>query len=687
MTLRRFLAGLAVLAALAGVARAVHVRARGAVPAATAGQRAQAGRVRILRDTWGVPHIYGKSDADAAFGLAYAHAEDDWPTIQDVLAAARGRLSLLHLSKGAVLADSFAALVRVGDLADEQYPRLAPATRALLEGYAQGINYYAALHPAEADARLLPVTGKDIAAGFVEKMPFLLNVPDVLAALYAGKPPGKAASASGSNGHALAAFRSTDGKTRLNVNSHQPWEGPVAWYEAQVVSEEGWNMTGGLFPGSPVILHGHNDKLGWAHTVNAPSLVDVYPLTVRGDGPREYLLDGRWLPLDARQAAIEIDTGLFTVTVHREVLQSAHGPVLQTRRGFFAIRYAGRERSAQTVEQWYRMDKARSLAEWKAAMELQAIPMFNVVYADGESNIFYVYNALLPVRSGLQGDTSAAIWTRYQPFAALPQVLNPPSGFVFNCNTTPFAATAGEGNPKADGFRPEDGIELVMNNRGLRSLQLLGGDRKLSQKDFEAMKFDRTYAPESHLLADVVRPLLQAGRKSEAEQRGLALLRGWNGEASEDSRAAALAILTAEPAEPAADPFAAAVQWLMAGYGRLDVPLGEVQRLRRGKLDLPLGGGPDVLNAAYTRVDGPHLVGRQGDSLIVLVDFDPRGATSRSIIQYGASNRPGSPHYADQAGLFLAHRLKPTLRTPAELRAHLESDAAPGGQPGGIPRE
>ena len=668
----------AVLAGLVALARTAHVRARGAVPAATAEERAQAARVHILRDTWGVPHVYGKSDADAAFGLAWAHAEDDWPTIEKVLAAARGRLSLLQLSKGAVLTDYFAALVRVGDLVDEQYPGLAPDTRALIEAYARGLSYYAALHPAEADARLLPVTGKDIAAGFVEKMPFLLNVPDVLAALNAGRAPGKGSDSSGSNGHALAAFRSTDGKTRLNVNSHQPWEGPVAWYEAQVVSEEGWNMTGGLFPGSPVILHGHNDKLGWAHTVNAPSLVDVYQLTVR-DG-REYLLDGKWLPLDAREAAIEIDAGLFTLTVHRQVLQSVHGPVLQTKNGYFAVRYAGRERSARSVEQWYRMDKARSLAEWKAAMELQAIPMFNAVYADGASNVFYVYNALLPVRTGTRGDSAAAIWTRYKPFAELPQVLNPPSGFVFNCNTTPFAATSGAGNPDPGRFAAADGIERTMNNRALRSLALLGGDRKLSAADFEAMKFDRSYARDSHLFADVIDPILTGPpRASEAERRGVELLRGWNGEASPDSTAAALAILTAEPPEPTFDPFAAAVQRLLGGYGRVDVPLGEVQRLRRGSLDLPLGGGPDVLNAAMTRVDGKHLVGRQGDSLVILVDFDRDGATSRSVIQYGASNRDGSPHYADQAGLFLRHQLKPTLRRLEGLRAHLERDSIPGG--------
>src|SRR5258708_37199722 len=261
---------------------------------------AQAQRVRILRDKWGVPHVFGQSDADAAFGLAYAHAEDDWPTIQGALAAARGQLGLLLLSKTAIGNDYYAQLVRVREQVDEQYGALPSDYRAVLEGYASGLALYCSLHPDEADGRLFPISGRDVAAGFVHKIPLMIGMAKVLQAIDGGPerragdalalesiPPGPYEIIA-SNEHAVLARRSTDGITRLNVNSTQPWEGPVSWYEAQIHSEAGWNMTGGTFPGAPVILHGHNDHLGWAHTNNAPHQIDVYRLETDDRRPGQY---------------------------------------------------------------------------------------------------------------------------------------------------------------------------------------------------------------------------------------------------------------------------------------------------------------------------------------------------------------------------------------------------------------
>lgn len=194
--------------------------------------------------------------------------------------------------------------------------------------------------------------------------------------------------AEGSNAHAVLARRSTDGITRLNINSHQPWDGPVAWDEVQVHSEEGWNMTGSLFPGAPVVLHGHNDVLGWAHTVNQPPLVDVYQLEMNPQDPHQYRFGGKWLALQETRAALPLDLGIFTITLHQPVYRSVHGPVYETGGHFYALRYAAIDRALTSVLQWYRMDKARSLPEWKDAMRLQGIPMFNTVFADqyGASN-------------------------------------------------------------------------------------------------------------------------------------------------------------------------------------------------------------------------------------------------------------------------------------------------------------
>jgi penicillin amidase/acyl-homoserine-lactone acylase len=703
---RRWVRALLVVALLVGAWRVVRPRLRPAPPAPDAVTLQHAANVRILRDRWGVPHIHGRSDADAAFGLAYANAEDDWPTIQSVLAAARGQLGLLFLSKTALANDYYVGLVGVAEQVAEQYPRLAPDVRAVLEAYARGLNLYAHQHPDEVDGRLLPITGRDVAAGFAHKLPLLMGFTSVLGGLNERPPAGagdvapRALPGGGSNAHAVHRARSTDDVTRLNVNSHQPWEGPVSWYEAQVRSDEGWNMTGGLFPGAPVILHGHNDHLGWAHTVNTPDLIDVYALTVRaaGGGALEYRLGDRWLPLEERDVPLAIDTGFFTWTAHKKAYRSAHGPVMETDRGFFAVRYAGMDRLLFAAEQWFRMNKARDLDGWKAAMAIGGVPSFNTVYADRD-HVLYVYNARLPVRREgpdytrvLPGDDEGLIWRDSVPFAALPRVEDPRSGFVQSCNHTPFAATAGDENPRPASFSTTAGIETHMTNRALRTEALLAGEARLSRDDFLALKWDRGYAPEAAIFRELVAPLLAGfAPASDDERRALELLRGWDGRADEASPAAALAIAAwrhmaadgqVAAKEKTADPAVAlrrAIRLLRQGFGRVEVPLGELQRLRRGAVDLPLGGGPDLLNAVYTRQRGGRLVGYQGDSYVLVVEFGPDGVTSSSVSQYGSSQRPGSPHHADQAALFARRELKPTLRREAELRAALEREYRPDG--------
>jgi acyl-homoserine lactone acylase PvdQ len=678
------------------------------VPRPDAETYAHVAHVQILRDRFGVPHVFGDSDADAAFGLAYAQAEDEFPTVQDVFAAARGQLSLLHLSKTALANDYYVHLVHVREQVDRGYDAMPADVRAVLEAYARGLDLYAYHHPREADGRIFPLSGRDVAAGFVHKLPLMVGLPDVLTALRGDVPPHvgqKVTEAEtvnqsfpGSNAHAVLRTRSTDDVTRLNVNSHQPWEGPVAWYEAQVVSKEGWNMTGANFAGGPFLLVGANDHLGWAHTVNAPDLVDVYELQPDASGPYAYRYDGGVRQLERSDAPIAIDVGFFTLTFHKEVLASAQGPVLETDHGRYALTYAGQSSSLAAVEQWFRMNKATSFAQWKEAMSLLGIPMFNTVYADRD-HVFYVYNAQLPEKrlpgfdyaSVLPGDRSDLLPGPPMPFAALPQVLDPPAGFVFSCNSSPFAATSGAGNPP-DIYPPELGIEHRLSNRARRSLTLLGTDAKVSPEDFLAMKWDRAYDPESTMYTLAVRPVVDGYTpKSDDERAALQLLRDWNGVADESSEGATIAILTdkatdtvmrslGDPHFPdAGSAFADTVAWLKAGYGTVHVPLGTVQRLRHGTVDLPVGGGPDVLNATYAaRESDHHLVGNQGDSYILLVDFAADGMHARSVSNYGASARSGSPHYADQAPLFVAHQTKPVWRTEAEIRANLERAYRPG---------
>jgi acyl-homoserine-lactone acylase len=385
-------------------------------------------------------------------------------------------------------------------------------------------------------------------------------------------------------------------------------------------------------------------------------------------------------------------------TLHRDAYASVHGPVIRLEDGYYAVRYAGAGRHGWAVYQWYRMNKATSFAQWREAMAMQALPMMNTVYAD-RKNIYYVYNALLPVRSDgfdwtaiLPGDTSKALWDTYLPYDALPQVLNPPSGLVFNTNHTPFQATVGEGNPNPADFSPTLGIETHMNNRAIRSQELFGADPSITREEFFAYKFDRLYSRASPMFVEVLDPLFQTYTPLNAHEReAMALLRRWDGEMNEDSAGATLARLIYAPIyevrrhkpvgtpEPAPETlFQEAVRFLVRHYGRVDVPLGRIQRLRRGETDLPVGGGTDTLNAVHTRRVKDKVVGSAGDSYILIAEFSSRGVASRAVHQYGNVNRENSPHYDDQAPLFVRRQLRPSLLTDAAIGQHLEAAYHPG---------
>lgn len=652
--------------------------------------------VRILRDTWGVPHVLGRTDADAAYGLAWAHAEDDFETIQGALLAARGRLAT-RVGRDGAPNDYLVQLLRVREAVDAGYERdLQPATRALCEAYADGINHYAALHPERAWPGVFPVHGKDVIAGFVHKLPLFYGLGRVLTGLLAETPP--PSPPPGSNAFAIAPSRSADGATRLLVNSHQPWDGPVAWYEAHVRSDEGWEATGGVFPGAPIVLHGHNRALGWAHTVNAPDLIDVYELRVNPDNPRQYRFDGAWRDFEVRTAAIEVKLpGPLRWTARRETLWTVHGPAIRGPRGTYALRLAGFG-DVRPIEQWYRMNKARSFAEWTDAMRMLAIPMFNTAYADREGHIAYFYNARLPRRPDgfewaehLPGDTSAALWREYLPFDELPRVIDPPSGFVQTCNGTPFRTTTGEGNPDPSQFARSLGIEAHLTNRGLRALELLGGDPSIAAEELDAYKCDVTYSADSEMARNVEALLEAPAPGDPLTLEALARLRTWDRRADAANRGAALALATmavdekgrirAQPPGVLFERLREAARSLEARFGRLDVSWSEMNRLRRGATDIGIDGGPDLLRAVYSEKapDGRRR-GVAGDSYVLMAEWDGSGRVrSRSIHQFGSATKDArSPHFADQAALFARCGWKPVWLDEEDIRAHLEREYRPG---------
>ncbi len=677
---------------------------------------------RILRDIWGVPHVYGKRDADAAFALGYANAEDDYATIEEGLLMVRGHLASVKGEEGAIT-DYLVKLLKIRELVDAKYETdLSEETQAICEGYADGVNLYAALHPDEAAHGVLPFTGEDVVAGFVFKGPFFYGLDNRIRELFAderkrevSKKVAKAHPLNpytkgfpiGSNAFAIAPSRTPDGKTHLAINSHQPWEGPVAWYETHITSEEGWNAFGASFPGCPVILVGLNPNLGWAHTVNSPDLVDVFVLEMNPDNPNQYRYDGEWKNLEVRQVGIKVKIwGPISWTVKREALMSIYGPTVRQDHGVYSIRYGGMQDIRQ-VEQWYRMNKANNLDEFMDAMKMRSIPSLNCVYGDREGNIFYLYNARFPKRTEgynweqyLPGHTSDTLWKEYLSFDQLPQVLNPDSGLVISCNNTPYRSTVGEGNPNPADFSDTLGIETHMTNRAIRALELFGEDESITTEEFFDYKYDLFYSEDSDV-AKAARSIASVTNTSDPlVQEGIDLIGKWNLGTELDNRSTAIALLAINP-NPDGGHRTKGLDEMLANikkygailkehHGRMDPEWGEVNRLVRGDRDIPVDGGPDVLRALYSifNVDGRlnrfeddgRLDGKGGDCHIQMVTWDDQGKVqSQTIHQYGSATLDKtSPHYSDQAPLFAKHEMRPVWFSEEEVRENLEREYRPG---------
>jgi penicillin amidase/acyl-homoserine-lactone acylase len=425
-------------------------------------------------------------------------------------------------------------------------------------------------------------------------------------------------------------------------------------------------------------LVGHNPDLGWSHTVNDPDLIDVFRLTINPNNENQYLFDGEWLDLSIEKIKIKVKIfGLFYWKVKRGLYNSILGPVLKTDHGTYAIRYASMG-DVRLVEQWYRMNRSRNLSEFKEAMSIHAIPMFNTGYADKAGNIYYVYNAKIPKRHPdldwkqvVPGDKSIYLWNEYIPYEDLPQIENPPGGFIYSCNNTPYLCTD---NPKdfPDRLPENTGIDTHQTNRALRALELFGQDKNISREEFLAYKYDKQYSKNSHVAKVLEKFLLDSKNISNDLKPAVDLLKNWNLSAEQENKAAALGFLTFRhigfnPEEytynydKIINKMKEGIQFLTENYGSIDIPLGSVQRLKHGTADLPLGGGPDMLRAIYTRNDGNIMKGVAGDCYIQFIEWDTEGNIySESIHQFGASTSVvDSKHYDDQAKLFSKEMMKP----------------------------
>lgn len=674
---------------------------------------AKAYDARIIRDNWGVAHIFGKTDPDTSFGLGYSHAEDDWETIQVSVISSRG-MSGQYNGKSGAATDYLLDLFKVREAVDEKIDTdLSPQTRAMATAYADGLNLWASENKDRVLPSILPVTDKDIIAGFTWNTPFFYRMDGYIQDLFSaeGKPAvspwrqetklNLPEAVRGSNAFAVAPKRSTDGHTRLIVNSHQPFVGPYAWFEAHVVSEEGLNLAGAGFPGTPILTQGVTPHHGWAQTVNRPDLVDIYELEVNdAEKPTQYKFDGAWKDFERSKSKFRVKLwGPFSLPITRDVLWSEHGPVLDAPSGFYAIKFAGLQ-EVGAMEQWYMMGKAQSLEDWKAAIALNTVLSFNITYADKNGNISEIYNAKMPKRiegpdwSGvLPGDKPELIWNEYRPVSDLPQHYNPESGWLFSANSTPFRITDPAFDNKREDYSVTMGIEPRMTNRAMMALELLPADEAISGEELLAYRANGQYHPDSPIRKRLEEIFAKADTANADLAKSIVLLKSWDGETNLENRATALAVLTAmkvggyEIIEDKMDVMQAleeTVGELMTVYGRIDPAWGEVNRLRRGDVDLPLTGGPDTLRAIYGLrekfVENKGLTGVAGDTHIMYADWDENGVLSlESIHQFGAATLDEtSPHYADQAPLFARGEYKAMPMTLDEVLPLAERDYTPG---------
>ncbi|HWN43653.1 MAG TPA: penicillin acylase family protein [Thermoanaerobaculia bacterium] len=672
-----------------------------AIPALTTGQT-------IYRDTWGVPHIYGPTDASVAFGMAYAQAEDNFAHLQDNFLRALGRAAEVH-GEESLRDDQLARALEIPRLAREEYERSTPRMRALYDAYAAGLERYAAKNPQAP--RLLPRFEPWYPLALMRlkyhQLEFLgyagLDFKNLRVAV-----PDVAERPQGSNSWAAAPAKSASGHPLLLINPHVGFFGVGQYYEAHLHSDEGWNFSGVGRYGLPFPYMGHNEALGWAHTDNYPDHGDLYVETFDDpSNPLAYRYGSGHRTATQWTEEIRVKTAKGTEARRFKFRKTHHGPILTEHEGKpVAVKLAKIEEGGW-MDQWYEMSRARSLAEFKQALARVAIPYMNITYADRDGNIFYVYNGTVPRRSTkfdwskpVDGSDPETEWQGFHPFEDLPQVLNPASGFVQSCNSSPFATTTA-GNPDPAGFPKYMIGPETDNGRARVSKRILSGQEKFTFEEWTRAATDtRVLEAEAQIPELVAEWERLEGSRKEALAPLIAELKAWDRVGRLDSVAMTLFAewfdrWRQRPVSSEAEqPLGTRVRMLEEvraelerGWGTWRVAWGEINRLQRTpwtgaeafsdeRPSLAVAGGPGWLGIVfnyYTRrlPASKRRYGMTGNSYVSVVEFAPR-VQARSIVYFGQSGDPKSPHYFDQAPLYARGEFKPAWFTLEEIKANLE---------------
>jgi penicillin amidase len=668
--------------------------------------------VTIYRDTYGVPHVFGRTDASTVFGFAYAQAEDNFWRVEENFILALGRASELYGEKS-LDEDRLNHALEIPRLAREEYARLDRHMRSLCDAYAAGFNYYLARHP-EVKARLLTKIEPWYTLAFIRYNYFqngfardrsLRRLGLQTAALDSDLKPH-----TGSNGWVVGPSRSATGNAMLFINPHLPFFGPGQVYEGHVHSDEGWNFTGYTRFGFPLPYVGHNENGGWVSTDNAADLTDVYFETFDDPSrPLAYKYGKGYRLATEHVEEIKVKTANGLETRKFTMRKTHHGPILAARDGkLLAVRMAKFE-SDGWLREWYDMTRATSLAAMKRAMTPLNMLFGNVMYADRQGNTWYLYNGAVPKRDPrfdwtgpVDGSDPATEWQGYHTIDELPQLTNPKTGWMQNCNTTPFLLTS-EGNPDPKQF-PKYMVQEGDNPRGAISREILSSKAKFTFDEWRQVAFDTRVMNAAKRLPGLLAALKQTedSRLREVHDE----LARWNQRSTNDSVAMTIFSLWHDRVggDQNANQLSAlneALDTLQRDFGTWKVAWGELTRLQRideskdedfqdSKPSLAVSGVNGNDGAVFTFYATPERgqkrrYGVAGGTYISVVEFAPK-VRALSIHTFGASGDPKSRHYMDQAALYTRGEFKPAWLTLDEIRANLESSYHPGGERGSDPR-
>lgn len=711
---------LAGLLSLAGCMTTLH--------AATVSELQHAQNIVITRDTWGIAHVHGNTDADAVFGMIYAQAEDDFPRIEHNYLISLGRRAEAD-GESAIWQDLRQRLFLDPVKLREQYWQSPVWLQRLMEAWADGLNYYLATHPAVHPLLLthfepwmaLSFTegsiGGDIESAsltqlqaFYEKRSIAMTAEEAL--IQPGEPQG-------SNGFAIAPSDSIDGHALLYINPHTSF---FFRSELQMTSEQGLNVYGAVTWGQFFVYQGFNATAGWMHTSSGVDNIDEFSEEVSFQGKKPfYKYAARMLPVSLRSISLQYRaadgkmltrtfTGYFTV----------HGPVVR-KEGKRWISMSIMNRPILALEQSYLQTKSRSYAEFEKVANLRANSSNNTIFADNSGNIAYLHPEFIPIRNDtfdytklLDGTNPATSWKGLHSLTSEPKVLNPQVGWVMNTNDAPWTA-AGRDSPKKSDF-PRYMDQYGENPRGLNLERILSSHPKFDLPSLIATGFD-SYLIGFKLL---VPPLLDAYDRSPQPSLAapIALLRGWDYRCGYNSEATSLAVFWGEEMlmlqarlakrdgqrpffymvdhstdAQRLDALHRAITHLQQSFGDWRIPWGSINRFQRlddsitphfddkeSSIAVPFTSARWGSLAAFEAQAYPNTnryYGDDGNSFVAAVEFGPK-VRALAIIIGGESGNPDSPHFNDESVRYANGNLREVYFYPEQLLGHTERVYRPG---------